>query len=266
MEYSKAELEELTYNAEINLSYIKNYDNGIGLMKKIDEEIPYLDIEKGLFVITSMRIEMYLERLSERLPVIRDCIFATDDMELANETYNLISPVWEKYKASTYQPERAKVYAQTISTTIDKITWKIDRYNKAHPQQPDTLINRPSTKDNGNSYITNDKILKALPDLYDCLVDDGAVCKDNIKKEDFPTRITKANIPQLKQGKSEWIKKTTKFKGFIKCIRHCFNDDWYSAICKSADLTDKEMGKYNTDNTADFEVTIKAKLKQNGIQ
>jgi hypothetical protein len=171
MEYSKAELEELTYNAEVNLSYIKNYDNGIGLMKKIDEEIPYLDIEKGLFVIPSMRIEMYLERLSERLPVIRDCIFATDDMELANETYNLISPVWEKYKASTYQPERAKVYAQTISTTIDKIKWKIDRYNKAHPQQPDTLINRPSTKDEREdkptkSIIDTDKLQTLFTDSF----------------------------------------------------------------------------------------------------
>ncbi len=171
MEYSKAELEELTYNAEVNLSYIKNYDNGIGLMKKIDEEIPYLDIEKGLFVIPSMRIEMYLERLSERLPVIRDCIFATDDMELANETYNLISPVWEKYKASTYQPERAKVYAQTISTTIDKIKWKIDRYNKAHPQHPDTLINRPSTKDEREdkptkSIIDTDKLQTLFTDSF----------------------------------------------------------------------------------------------------
>ena len=155
MEYSKAELEELTYNAEINLSYIKNYDNGIGLMKKISEEIPYLDIEKGLFVIPSMRIEVYLKRLSERLPVIRDCIFATDNMELANETYNLISPVWAEYQASTYQPERAKGYAQTINTTIDKIKWKIDRYNKAHLQQPDTPNNSPSAKDKGEDKPTN---------------------------------------------------------------------------------------------------------------
>lgn len=171
MEYSKAELEELTYNAEINLTYIKNYDNGIGLMKKISEEIPYLDIEKGLFVIPSMRIEVYLKRLSERLPVIRDCIFATDNMELANETYNLISPVWAEYQASTYQPERAKGYAQIINTTIDKIKWKIDRYNKAHLQQPDTPNNSPSAKDKGedkptNGIIDTDKLQTLFADSF----------------------------------------------------------------------------------------------------
>ena len=266
MEYSKAELEELTYNAEINLSYIKNYDNGIGLMKKISEEIPFLDIEKGLFVIPSMRIEMYLERLSERLPVIRDCIFATDNMELANETYNLISPVWAEYQASTYQPEGAKGYAQTINTTIDKIKWKIDRYNKAHLQQPDTPTNSPSAKDDRNSYITNDKILKALPDLYDCLVDDGVVDGNAISKVDFVNSITKGRVPRLKKGESGWVSKTTKFKGFIKCIKHCFSDDWYNDICKSAGLTYKQMGAYNTDKTEDFEKGLRDKMKQNGMK
>lgn len=265
MEYSKAELEELIDKAEVNLNFIKDTGNGKGLMEKIDEEIPHLTAATQF--MSSMYITVYLDWLSQRLPVIKDCIFATDDISLANETYNLVSPIWKKYVViDDYdKPTHSKEHEKSITATLDSIKRKIDRYNKARPEQQDTSTASSSAKDNGNSYINNDKILKALPDLYDCLVDDGAVSKDYIKKEDFPTCITKANIPQLKQGKSEWVKKITKFKGFIKCIRHCFTDGWYSAICKSADLTDKEMGKYNTDNTADFEATIKAKLKQNGI-
>lgn len=231
-------------------------------LETIKKWLPCVDSNLMVYVM----IPPALEDMNRELKPLLTHIMDNDDYNLAIKINKDITPVWNDY-SDNVNSKRLEASEATweVNTLIKRLRkWKKE-YEEEHPQQPDTPTANPSAKDDGNSYITNDKILKALPDLYDCLVDDGAVSKDYIKKEDFSTCITKANIPQLKQGKSEWIKKTTKFKGFIKCIRHCFNDDWYSAICKSADLTDKEMGKYNTDNTADFEVTIKAKLKQNGI-
>lgn len=250
------------------------------LKKLIDEDILKLEHYTKLYIpdpLTGLAdlciADFAVTELDAHLKCIKEHIENTDNFDLAVEIEGKVTPVWGKYvEKVTNEDEIQRLgtmpghlhFSSIRDTMLDWLDW-LDEYEAEHPKQQDTPTASPSAKEDEISFIVNDKILKALPDLYDCLVDDGAVSKDYIKKEDFSTCITKANIPQLKQGKSEWIKKTTKFKGFIKCIRHCFNDDWYSAICKSADLTDKEMGKYNTDNTADFEVIIKAKLKQNGI-
>lgn len=231
-------------------------------LETIKKWLPCVDSNLMVYVM----IPPALEDMNRELKPLLTHIMDNDDYNLAIKINKDITPVWNDYSdnVNSKRLEASKATCE-VNTLIKRLRkWKKE-YEEEHPQQPDTPTANPSAKDDGNSYITNDKILKALPDLYDCLVDDGVVSKDYIKKEDFSTCITKANIPQLKEEKSEWINKITKFKGFIKCIRHCFNDDWYSAICKSADLTDKKMGKYNTNNTADFEVTIKAKLKQNGI-
>jgi len=70
MEYTKSELEEMTYNAEVNLDHIKDTGDGIGLMEKIDEEIPFLNGKHC--VMASIRIEAYIDKLSQLLPLIKD--------------------------------------------------------------------------------------------------------------------------------------------------------------------------------------------------
>lgn len=149
MEYSKAELEELTYNAEINLNYIKNTGDGKGLMEKIDEEIPYLGT--GSFIIPSIRIKGYIDRLFQRLPTIKNCIFATDNIPMANETYITIAPVWIKYINNADRLEKGSEKETAITATIDKIKWKIDRYNIAHPGRQDTPTASPSAKEETKS-------------------------------------------------------------------------------------------------------------------
>lgn len=122
IENAKGELEEMLYNAENNLSIIKE------LMRKIDEEIPYLDGEHC--IMASMRIEAYIDNLSQLLPSIKDYVFEADDIVFANETYNVVAPVWRKYMANLDKLQKTKQIEQIISSTIEKIKWKINRYNK----------------------------------------------------------------------------------------------------------------------------------------
>lgn len=261
MEYTKSEIRELKNLIDDDLAILKHYT-------KIYIPDPLIGIQElclADFAVTG---------LDAHLKCMKKYIIDTDNYDLAVEIKGKVTPVWEKYiEKVTNEDERKRLntepghlhFSNIRDTMLDWLDW-LDEYEAEHPKQQDTPNNTPSTKDEGNTKtITNDKILKALPDLYDCLVEDGVINGNAISKLDFGGKVAQGNIPRLRQGESEWIKKTTKFKGFIKCIRHCFNDDWYSAICKSADLTDKEMGKYNTDNTAEFEVTIKAKLQHNGI-
>lgn len=127
------------------------------------------------------------------------------------------------------------------------------------------IFETPPLKTTDSPNILNDKILNALPDLYDCLVEDGVVSNLLLTKQDFVNNITSCCVPKLKKGESLWVRKITKFKGFIKCIQPCFNKEWYIAICNSAGLSEKEMNKYNTDKSADLETTLKKKMKDNGI-
>lgn len=122
MEYTKGELEEMLYNAENNLSIIKE------LMGKIGEEIPYLDGEHC--IMASMRIEAYIDSLSQLLPSIKDYVFTADDIEFANKTYNAVASVWGKYVTNPDKPQNTKQTEQIISSIIERIKWKIDRYNK----------------------------------------------------------------------------------------------------------------------------------------
>lgn len=187
MEYSKAELEELIDKAEVNLSIIKGNGQEHGLMKKIDEEMSYLSGEHC--VMASVRVEAYIDKLSQLLPPIKDCIFATDDISLAKETYNLVSPIWRKYVAfEDDKPFNSREHEKTITATLDSIKRKIDRYNKAHLQQPDTLINRPSTKDKGE-----DKPTKGIIDT-DKL---KTLFTDSFLAEDYDIQDTHDNSLQL---------------------------------------------------------------------
>ena len=135
MEYSKKELEELIDMAEVNLNYLKDTGDGKGLIEKIDEEIPHLFDEVQL--MSDMLIKVRIEWLSQRLSTIKDCIFATDDIEMAKETYNLVSPVWKKYVAldDFHKPYSAKEHEKNITATLDSIKRKIDRYYRTHPEQ-----------------------------------------------------------------------------------------------------------------------------------
>jgi len=135
MEYSKKELEELIDMAEVNLNYLKDTGDGKGLIEKIDEEIP-LSFDEVQFM-SDMLIKVRIEWLSQRLSTIKDCIFATDDIEMAKETYNLVSPVWKKYVAldDFHKPYSAKEHEKNITATLDSIKRKIDRYYRTHPEQ-----------------------------------------------------------------------------------------------------------------------------------
>ena len=128
-------------------------------------------------------------------------------------------------------------------------------------EQLDTPPETPSD----NTYILNDKILNALPDLYDSLIDEGVVSNLLISKQDFVNKITSCCIPVLKKDESLWVRKITKFKGFIKCIQPYFNKNWFIAICNSAGMTDRDMNKYNSNNSADLEQKLRSILKQHGI-
>ena len=135
MEYSKKELEELIDMAEVNLNYLKDTGDGKGLIEKIDEEIPHLFDEVQF--MSDMLIKVRIEWLSQRLSTIKDCIFATDDIEMAKETHNLVSPVWKKYVAldDFHKPYSAKEHEKNITATLDSIKRKIDRYYRTHPEQ-----------------------------------------------------------------------------------------------------------------------------------
>ena len=208
-----------------------------------------------------------LEDMNRELKPLLTHIMDNDDYNLAIKINKDITPVWNDY-SDNVNSKRLEASKATweVNTLIKRLRkWKKE-YEEEHPQQPDTPTESPSAKEDSISYITNDKILKALPDLYDCLVDDGVVNGNNICKVDFVNNIVSCSIPQLKKGESDWVLKTTKFKGFVRCIKHCFNDDWYNGICNSAGLNSKQMGGYNTDNTADLEKTLRVRLKQNGIK
>lgn len=250
MEYSKNEIREAKKRIAHEL-------------KIIEGRLP--DIDNSW--MASALILRSLVALKHVLGPIKTHIIDIDDYPLAVELNAMIAPVWNQYCNSAKDDESLKHQeAYDLQDIISDLREWLGEYEAAHPKQPDTPTSTPSAKEDNLSYITNDKILKALPDLYDCLVDDGVVDANAISKADFMSKIAKGDIPRLKQGESEWVKKITKFKGGIKCIKHCFDDKWYIAVCNSAGLTDKEIGKYNTDNSADFETTIKTKLKQNGIK
>lgn len=232
-------------------------------LETIKKWLPCVDSNLMVYVM----IPPALEDMNRELKPLLTHIMDNDDYNLAIKINKDITPVWNDY-SDNVNSKRLEASEATweVNTLIKRLRkWKKE-YEEEHPQQPDTPTANPSAKDDGNSYITNDKILKALPDLYDCLVDDGVVDGNAISKVDFVNYITKGRVPQLKKGKSDWVSKTTKFKGFIKCIKHCFSDDWYNDICKSAGLTYKQMGGYNTDKTEDFEKSLRDKLKQNGMK
>lgn len=260
MEYTKSEIRELKNLISEDILKLEHYTK-----QHIPNPIMGLaDLCIADFAVTE---------LDAHLKCMKKYIIDTDNYDLAVEIEGKVTPVWEMYIKKVKDEDEIKRlgtmpghlhFSNIRDTMLDWLDW-LDEYEAAHPKQ-DTPTNSPSAKDDRNSYITNDKILKALPDLYDCLVDDGVVDGNAISKVDFVNSITKGRVPRLKKGESGWVSKTTKFKGFIKCIKHCFSDDWYNDICKSAGLTYKQMGAYNTDKTEDFEKGLRDKMKQNGMK
>ena len=101
----------------------------------------------------------------------------------------MIAPVWNQYCNSAKDDESLKHQeAYDLQDIISDLREWLGEYEAAHPKQPDTPTGTPSAKEDNLSYITNDKILKALPDLYDCLVDDGVVDANAISKADFKSK------------------------------------------------------------------------------
>ncbi len=125
----------------------------------------------------------------------------------------------------------------------------------------------PSESQSDISNILNDKILNALPDIYDYLRNDGVIGV-SLTKVDFINCISKGVLTSMKKEDkhSSWIKKIAKMKEFIKCIKPYFNDNWYISVYTSAGLTERKIQQYNTDNTADLEKDIMGILKRFGVQ
>ena len=261
MEYTKSEIRELK--------------------KLIDEDILKLEHYTKLYIpdpLTGLAdlciADLAVTELDAHLKCMKNHIVDTDNYDLAVEIEGKVTPVWGKYvEKVTSEDEIQRLgtmpghlhFSSIRDTMLDWLDW-LDEYEAKHPKQ-DTPTESPSAKEDSISYITNDKILKALPDLYDCLVDDGVIDENTISKVDFGNKIVKCIIPKLsKNDPHDWVKKIAKFKEFIRCIKQCFSEDWYNEVCKSAALTPIQMGKYSTDNTADFEPTLRDILKQNGIK
>lgn len=207
------------------------------------------------------KIEEEMAKLGTPENCLNDLLYIMT--KYANKLYAVL--IQRGFDLSKFQ-EDVEVYLKKNWTWFDIAPYVggKKRAQRFIEQLDSPAVNPPDNPQN-STYILNDKILNALPDLYDCLTDDGVVTQSLINKQEFVNKITSSTIPILKKGKSHWVKKITKFKGFIKCIRYCFNENWYNDICKSAGLTHEEMEKYNTDNSASLESTMMSKLKGNGI-
>ena len=159
--------------------------------------------------------------------------------------------------------KKTGVYLRKKWNPAEGMLFELDNWDLIESlSQEDTPPESPSE----NSYIINEKIDNALPNLYDLLVEEGVVSNASVSKQDFENKIKSADVPTLEQHQSYWVLKIIKFKSFIKCIRKCFNADWYKAVCTSAGLTKEVMGSYNTSNTSKLEKKMKEILKQNGIE
>lgn len=93
----------------------------------------------------------------------------------------------------------------------------------------------------------SDIIINALPAMYDFLIEEKVI-SDKTDKIEFINIMVKGGIPT--------IAKKTKFRAFIKHIKPYFNKCWYDAVCRSANLSKKEMGKLNGERTIGFERSL----------
>lgn len=99
-----------------------------------------------------------------------------------------------------------------------------------------------------------------LHDLYDILWHDGVI--DGLERLDFMCKITTGEVAPIDKKHKGWVKNNAKFKAFIKAIKPFFNDAWYLAVCRNAGLTTNQMGKWNKDNTVDFEKTLRKTIQK----
>lgn len=249
MEYTKSEIREAKKRIKHEL-------------KIIEDRLP--DIDKSWLPYTL--ILSASEALKFILDPLKTHIIDNDDYPFAVWINNEITPIWSKYwNIAKDDVSLQRTPAYEIQDIIEDLRDWIGEYEAEHLQQPNTPTNSPSAKDDGNSYITNDKILNALPDLYDCLIKNGVISELLIDKQDFGNAISSGSIPTLKKDVSYWVRKITHFKGFVYCIKPCFSKDWYITICKSAGLPEINMARYNTNLTADLERDLIKILKQKGI-
>lgn len=262
MEYSKSEIRELKNLIEEDINKLEHYTT----LYIPDPETGLADLCIADFAVTE---------LDAHLKCMKKHIIDTDNYGLAVEIEGKVTPVWGKYvEKVTNEDEIQRLrtmpghlhFSSIRETMLDWLNW-LDEYEAEHPQQPTPTESPSGDNKRKTATIKNYKILKALPDLYNCLVDEKVIDGNAISNEDFGNNIVKGIIPKLSQNDPhDWVKKIAKFKEFIRCIKQCFSEDWYNEVCKSANLTPTKMGRYSTDNTADFEPTLRNILKQNGIK
>ena len=113
---------------------------------------------------------------------------------------------------------------------------------------------RPDADSNTTPQPKDNAIIDYLPLLYNLLLDDGVI-DSSVSKVDFINKTIDGSIADVYQ-------KRVKFKAFIKHIKRFFNTDWYLFVCNGMGLTHKEMQKYNTDKTADFENKLEKVLNK----
>ncbi len=103
----------------------------------------------------------------------------------------------------------------------------------------------------------SDKVINALAEIYDLLISENVISEKTSKIE-FVNVTLKGGIPTItNKGK-------TKFKAYIKLVRPYFNVCWFDSVCKNANMSEKQMGKFNGERTRklcqDLQLIIEKKM------
>lgn len=94
-------------------------------------------------------------------------------------------------------------------------------------------------------YSIDANVLVMLANLYGFLIKEEVIPKD-YQVLDYINAIRTANISDL-----YFKSKRAKFRSTIKAIEKYFSKEWFKAVCKSANITEDNMGKFNIgDETA----------------
>ena len=158
----------------------------------------------------------------------------------------------------SFSPDAVLDDTDTISTANEI---KIDRLARAISIVEDLMQgNQEKAASDEQSEIpkaTDESIYKMLFDLYDILWHDDVI--DGLEKKDFVYKILIGEVAPINAKHSGWVKKTAKFKAFVKVIRPFFNDAWYLAVCRNAGLAKDQMSRYDCqgDSTRVFEKDLK---------
>ena len=132
-----------------------------------------------------------------------------------------------------------------VESIVDQICEGRQRYDLSRLVK---YIDESKPKPNyvGQSETTpqpnSDKVIDALTEIYDLLIRENVISEKTSKIE-FVNVALKGGIPTItNKGK-------TKFKAYIKLVRPYFNKCWYDFVCRNANMSEIQMGKFNGERT-----------------